>query len=473
MKEIIMKKSKIFHTYSLIVLFLVCTTSLFSYQANKQKSILDIRKNQNLSDIMTNKPLPSLKKIEYSSDHILVKFRSYIPDEFIKATINAFQITEYKVIPRINVFKIRVPENSTVDEMLSIMKQHQYVAYAEPDYIAYKTAEPNDTLFEYQYALYNEGQYIGPPGSPQGQASADIKATAAWEETKGSEDIIIAIIDTGIELTHPDLQNKIESSGYDFVHSDFEAEDDEGHGTFVAGIAAADTNNSEGMAGVAWNCKLLPVKVLDELGEGYYSWIINGIIWAVDHEADVVNLSLGGPADSYSLKNALQYANQNDVVVAAAAGNDGGSVVYPAAYDDYCLAVAATDYNDHRPAWSNFGSQIDVAAPGKLILSTYPTWLTPPGYIPYGFGDGTSASTPHVSGLAALIKSIKPWLTAEEIMYVIKYSADDVNESSHPGKDMFIGYGRINMEKALVPLVIEQQQMEETSSQTRLIKSLR
>jgi len=473
MKETIMKKSKIFHTYSLIAVFILCATGLFSYQVKEQKSILDIRNNQNLSDIMTNKPLPSLKKIAYSADHILVKFRPYIPDEFIKATINTFQISEYKVIPHINVFKIRVPENSSVDEMLYLMRQHQYVEFAEPDYVAYKTVEPNDTLFNYQYALYNEGQHVGPPGSPQGQPSADIKAPAAWEETKGSEDVIIAIVDTGIELTHPDLKNKIESSGYDFVNSDFEAEDDEGHGTFVAGIAAADTDNNEGMAGVAWNCKLLPVKVLDELGEGYYSWIIDGIIWAVDHEAAVVNLSLGGPADSYSLEAAVRYAHQNDIVVAAAAGNDGGSVIYPAAYDDYCLAVAATDYNDQRPAWSNCGTQIDVAAPGKWILSTYPTWLAPPGYLPYGWGDGTSASTPHVSGLAALIKSIKPLLTADEIMYVIKYSADDVNESSNPGNDVFIGYGRINMEKALVPLIIEQHKMEESSSKTGLIKSLR
>ncbi len=467
-----MKKSKIFHTYSLIAVFILCTTGLFSYQSKEQKSILDIQNNQNLSDIMTNKPLPSQSKIAYSTEYILVKFRSSIPDEYIKATINVFQISEYKVIPHINVFKIRVPENFSVDEMLYLMRQHQYVEFAEPDYIAYKTVTPNDTLFGYQYALYNEGQYVGPPGSPQGQASADIKATAAWEETKGSEDILIAIVDTGIELNHPDLRNKIESSGYDFVNSDFEAEDDEGHGTFVAGIAAADTNNNEGMAGVAWNCKLLPVKVLDDTGEGLYSWIMEGVIWAVDHDADVVNLSLGGSADSFSLKNAVQYAHQNDVVVAAASGNNGGFVLYPAAYDDYCLAVAATDYNDHRPSWSNFGSQIDVAAPGKWILSTYPTWLTPPGYIPYGWGDGTSASTPHVSGLAALIKSIKPWLTADEIMYVIKFSADDVNESSNPGKDIFIGYGRINMEKALVPLIIDQQKIEESSSKEGLIKSL-
>jgi subtilisin family serine protease len=278
-------------------------------------------------------------------------------------------------------------------------------------------------------------------------------------------------VDTGIDLYHPDLQNKIESSGRDFVNGDFEALDDEGHGTFVAGIAAAETNNNEGIAGVAWNCKLLPVKVLDDIGEGYYSWIIDGIIWAVDQEVAVVNLSLGGPVPAFSLENAVQYAHQNDVVVAAAAGNEGGAVIYPAAYDEYCLAVAATDYNDHRVPWSNYGSEIDVAAPGKRIISTVPTWLVPPGYLPYGFAQGTSLSTPHVSGLAALIKSLKPWITAEEAMYVIMYSADDINENNNPGKDVFIGYGRINMEKALAPIILEQQEMKK-NSETGLLKRL-
>jgi subtilisin family serine protease len=455
MQEDIMKKTKSLSVILISLSLLFFSANISAFQKKQIKSILDAKQDLSLSRTINQKVQPSPSQISYSSDHILVKFKSSIPDEYVKATMSSFQISEHKVIPRINVFKIKVPEYSSVQDMLYLMKQHQYVEYAEPDYVAYAFVTPNDNFFNYQYALYNSGQYIGPPGSPQGQSSADIKATLAWEITKGTEETLIAVVDSGIDLYHPDLQNKLESSGRDFVNGDFEALDDEGHGTFVAGIIAADTNNNEGIAGVAWNCKLLPVKVLDKTGEGFYSWIIEGIIWAVDNEAAVVNLSLGGPVGTYSLENAVQYAHQNDVVIASAGGNDGGSVVYPAAYDNYCLAVAATDYNDLRVSWSNPGSEIDVAAPGELIISTVPTWYFPPGSVPYGFASGTSFSTAHVSGMAALILSLKPWMTADEVMNVIRYSADDVNGDENPGKDTFIGYGRINMEKALVPIIIE------------------
>jgi len=154
------------------------------------------------------------------------------------------------------------------------------------------------------------------------------------------------------------------------------------------------------------------------------------------------------------LESAVKYAYDNDVVIAAAAGNDSSSVIYPAAYEAYCLAVAATDYDDMRTDWSNFGPEVDIAAPGERIVGPVPTWYWGPDSLPYAFGEGTSASTAHVTGLAALIKSIKPWLTSSEVMNVIRYSADDVNSSEYPGEDEFIGYGRINMEKALVPIKI-------------------
>jgi len=455
-----MKKTKTCNLFCFL-LFILYTAHGFSFQSNDKQIISYFQDDQSFSQRTNQKSLPSQDKISYSSDHILVKFKPSIPDEYVQATMNSFQIKEYNVIPQINVFKIKIPESLSTEDILYLMKQHQYVEYAEPDYVAYATATPNDNFFQYQYALYNSGQNIGPPGSPQGLSSADIKATLGWEETKGTEDTVIAILDTGIDLLHPDIGNKIESSGRDFVNNDFEAVDDDGHGTFVAGIAAAETDNNEGIAGVAWNCQLLPVKVLDEKGEGYYSWISQGIIWAVDQDVAVVNLSLGGPVESTTLLRALEYAYQNDVVVAAAAGNEGSSVLFPAAYTDYCLAVAATDYNDLRLNWSNTGPEIDVAAPGKRIVSTVPTWYFGTGSIPYGFGDGTSFSTCHVSGLAALIISIKPWMTAEDVMNVIKYSADDVNKNDNPGRDVFIGYGRINMEKSLVPLIIGQKKMDD------------
>jgi len=399
----------------------------------------------------------------YRPDEVLVKFKPTLSDQTIEATIASYQGKKIKRIPRINVYKIKIQTSTTLEETLFALRRNPDVEYAEPNYIAYITETPNDSLFDYQYALYNSGQDIGPPGSPQGEERADIKTTSTWEETKGEEEIIIAILDSGVDMDHPDLIEKIYSSGYDFINDDSDATDDEGHGTHVAGIAAAETHNDEGIAGVAWNCKILPVKILDDLGFGSYDQMIEGIIWAADNGADVINLSVGGVFPSITLENALKYAYDMNVVIVASAGNEGGAVSYPAAYDDYCLAVAATDYNDERVDFSNTGGlwesnsgpEIDVAAPGARIISTVPTWFWGPDSFPYAWGDGTSQASPHVAGLAALIKSVKPNLSAAQIMDVIRYSADDVNFVNNLGIDNYIGYGRINTAKALVPTVIK------------------
>ena len=149
---------------------------------------------------------------------------------------------------------------------------------------------------------------------------------------------------------------------------------------------------------------------------------------------------------------ALNYAKAKGVVIVASTGNEDDFVYYPAAYDEYCIAVAATDYNDERPWWSNPGPEVDVAAPGDRIISCAPTWYWGPGSFPYGYADGTSAAAPHVAGLAALIKDLKPWLRPDEIMDIIRYTADDVNSGTSPGFDEFLGYGRINLDRALVPI---------------------
>jgi subtilisin family serine protease len=419
---------------------------------------------------------------QYVPDEILVKFKPTLSEQTIKATITAYQSKKLKRISRIDVYKIQIQKSTTLEETLYALRRNPDVEYAEPNYITYVAETPNDPLFEYQYALSNPGS--GPPGSPQEKERPDIKATAAWEETKGDEDIIIAVLDTGVDYNHEDLAAKIwinqpeyngvngidddgngytdDIYGYDFVNDDGDPMDDNAHGTHVAGIAAAETDNGIGIAGVAWNCKILPAKIMDDQGEGVYSDMSEAIIWAADNGAHVINLSLGGDFPSQTLENALKIAYDKNIVIVAAAGNDAGAVIYPAAYDDYCLAVAATDDNDSRWVWSNFGPEIDVAAPGVDILSLVPSWFPgqvppwDPGDIPYGWiGDGTSMATPHVAGLAALIKSVKPWLTASEIMNVIRYTADDVNSANNLGRDDYIGYGRINMKKALVPIVIK------------------
>ena len=271
--------------------------------------------------------------------------------------------------------------------------------------------------------------------------------------------MIIGFVDTGLDFDHPELQNKYVSRGKDFVNSDDDATDDHGHGTHIASIAAAETNNGIGIAGVAWNCKILPAKAMSAAGSGSYSDIIEAVRWLADNGAHVINLSIGGDADSSALEDAMKYAYSLGVVLIAAAGNDSTGVLYPAAYDMYCLAVASTDYNDAHASWSNTGPQIDVAAPGERILGCVPTWY--PEQVwgdfdvdPYAYGYGTSSSAAFVSGLAALIKSLKPNLAVRDIMNIIRYSADDVNQDLFPGVDDNIGYGRINIENALSPIRI-------------------
>jgi len=395
-------------------------------------------------------------QVRYAPGQVIVKFKPSVSGLMKQSFFRAYRFRLVSRLAALESYLVEVSESSTVEGMVLALNQNPYVEYAEPNRLLRINVTPNDTQFKYQYALYNSGQQIGSvPGSPQGKSSADIKAPPAWEETEGRSAITIAVVDTGVDMLHPDLDSKIKSSGRDFVNNDFDATDDHGHGTMIAGIAAAETNNNEGIAGVTWNCKVLPVKVADESGLAYEDDVADGIRWAVDNGADVINLSLGSPEPTLLIRDAMKYAHDKNVVVVVAAGNTAGPVEYPAAYNAYCLAVSATDYNDLRTLWSSYGPEIDVAAPGDRILSTYPVNLSGP-YIPYAYGSGTSFSAPHVAGLAALIKSIKPGLKVEEIRKIIRYSADDVNASQFKGRDDYIGYGRINMEKALVPIKVTQ-----------------
>jgi len=387
----------------------------------------------------------------YATDRVLVRFRPGIAVQNIRPILRAYGSKSLASVPQIGLHIIEVPEGVSVTDFLSALQRNPDIESARPDPIIRITVRPGDKYFESQYALSNTGQALDDlPDRPQCTAGADISATGAWDQTKGDAGVIIPVLDTGVDMRHPDIENKITSRGKDFINNDNDATDDHRHGTHVAGIAAAETDNEMGIAGVAWNCTVLPGKIIAANGEGDYGSLIQALYWATDQGAQVINLSLGGEERDESLLAAVKYAYDKNVVVVAAAGNEGGPVLYPAAYDDYGLAVAATDYNDKQASWSNFGLEVDVAAPGVDILSLYPTWDIPSGFAPYAYASGTSMATPHVAGMAALIKSLKPWLTAGEVMNIIRYSADDVNSATFQGKDDQIGYGRINMERALV-----------------------
>lgn len=387
----------------------------------------------------------------YAPDRVLVRFQPGVADLTAESLLASYGFPAVSRIPGIGVYVVRTADGVSVMETLAMLRRNGDIELARPDYKARLADVPDDPYFaSHQWSLRNLGLVLDIPTT----AGADIKAVPAWDAAKGDPDVVIAVIDTGVDLGHPDLGPKIEFSGYDFANDDDDATDDHWHGTHVAGIAAAATGNAVGIAGVAWNCRILPIKVMDENGDGYYSWIAQGIVWAADNGADVINLSLGGEVDDPFLEDACRYAYERGAVIAAAAGNESSAVLYPAAYDAYVLAVTASNYDDAVAGFSNRGPAVDVAAPGVYIFSTVPRYYVGEGNPPYRFATGTSQAAPHVAGLAALIVSAKPDLPPADVMNVIRYTADDINRASYPGRDDFAGYGRINMERALVPYIL-------------------
>lgn len=347
--------------------------------------------------------------------------------------------------------------------MLRALRQEKGVAFAELDY-AVQTADafvPNDPEWPAQW---------GP---------SRIGAPVAWDVTTGTSDVVVAVLDTGVRLGHPDLAQNLwtnpgeipgngvddDANGkvddfwgwhffhewawhgteYDFVaKEDNQVHDENGHGTHVAGITGARMNNGVGIAGVAGGSRVMPVKVLDQDGYGWYSDMAQGIVYAVDSGAEVINLSVGGSVDSSTLRLAVDYARDRAVLIVAAAGNtedNHTAVLFPAAYEDV-LAVTATDQDDARAGFSNHGPEVDVAGPGVHVYSTWYTY-------DYFIKSGTSMAAPHVSGLAALMWSARPELTAAQVTRIITSTAADVNSDTHPGWDEYLGWGRIDAGRAL------------------------
>lgn len=325
------------------------------------------------------------------------------------------------------------------------------VAYAHPNYITRAAFSPNDTF-------YPTEQY-----GPQ-----TIRLPEAWDLTVGRTGVIVAVADSGFRLDHEEFQdasiwdnndppNDIDDDGNGFVDDfrgwDFINDDNNpsttgtqgNHGTHVMGILAAPTNNKKGIAGVA-QCTIMPLQVLNGLN-GTWAAISEAIEYAVDNGANVINYSAGGFGGAGILSDAVQYAYDNNVVVVGAAGNNNSSTLYfPAAYPG-SIAVAATGEDDVYYQQSNFGDYVDVSAPGIGIYSTLATGTTA-----YGFDLGTSMATPHVSGLIALMLSINPDLTIEEIRSHLRTNAVDLGD---PGYDEFFGAGRIDAKATLDAVALE------------------
>ena len=358
---------------------------------------------------------------------IIVKYRSGVSPGQMIVFGWSHGTANLKTVGDIKVQEVEITDGSSVGEKLTELQKDPSVEYAEPNYRRQAlVTTPNDTY----YASYQWNMPI-------------IRANYAWDVTRGNTSTVIAVIDTGVSLTHPDLASKI-IAGYDFADNDSNPMDEQGHGTHVAGIAAAITNNGIGVAGIDWNARIMPVRVLDENGSGLDSDIAEGIIWAADNGADVINMSLGGPSSfPQTLQSAVDHAyySHGVVVVAAVGNNPNGVPIYPAACS-HVIGVAATNSSDQRASFSNYGTFVDIAAPGETIASTY--WSG--GANGYALASGTSMATPHVAGLAALLVGQYPSYTPAQIEGEIETTAIDLGT---PGRDNYYGYGRIDAYNAV------------------------
>jgi len=349
------------------------------------------------------------------------------------------------------VYTLTISPDADIMKIVSSYSKDNAIEYAEPNYMYQACVIPNDPSFSQQWGLNQPNDH-------------DIDAPEAWDIETGNSNTIVAIVDTGIDYTHPDLTGNIWTNsheipgngidddgngfiddvrGWDFINNDNDPIDDFGHGTHCAGIVSAVTDNSVGIASIGWNCKIMALKGLDNNGNGYDTSLANAITYAVDNGANVISMSWGSSQSSQAIATALSYANSHGVVLVAAAGNSNARTRFYPAATSYVISVAATDSNDMKASFSNYGSWIDVAAPGAGIFSTMPTYhvtMNDQGYgMNYDYMSGTSMACPQVAGLIGLIKSRTPGLSPLEVKTILRSTVDSISANT-----FYVGVGRIN-----------------------------
>ena len=321
---------------------------------------------------------------------------------------------------------VGVPSGMSAEKLIQGYLSRSDVSYAEADQTAeMMSLTPNDTYYKIQK-----------------KAFTDMSITESWDITGGSSDIVVAVLDTGVDAGHPDLAGRILGDGYNFVAGIADTSDDNGHGTMSAGIIAAGVDNDTGLSGATQGCMLLPVKVLDAKGNGQVSNIASGIIYAADHGANVINLSLGCPDSSQALQDAVNYAYNKGIIVIAASGNTAATIQYPAACDHAIAVGAVTSANDFA-SYSSYGSQQALVAVGSGIFSTSLNGG-------YSVSSGTSNAAPFVASLAALLLSVNPAYTPDELTAIMENTSTDLGD---PGWDQYYGYGCVNFCAALSSVI--------------------
>lgn len=347
--------------------------------------------------------------VRYDPNRVIVDFKRGTRARAINAAFARAGVLPERKVARIGLYLVAAPEGKR-DQALTSLRRERSVEHVEREVVLDGLDTiPNDPAWPDQWGLRATG------------------FPKAWDVTRGSSEVVVAVLDTGIDASHPDLRGAT-VPGRDIVNRDDDPADDNGHGTAVAGIIAARGNNGIGLAGACWACLVMPVKVLGRDGTGTTTDVSAGIIWAADHGARVINLSLGAPGTTDALSGAVAYATGKDVVVVASAGNSGSAIPFYPAADDAVIGVAASNPGDELYSWSNRGVWVLVAAPGCNDA----TW--PGGE--YVLFCGTSAAAPLVAGVAALVRSAKPGATAQETVDAVEKAVDQI-----PGE---VRHGRIN-----------------------------
>ncbi len=384
---------------------------------------------------------------EYVPDEVLVKLRPGYTLETVAASLWP-NVVEFEdgddALKTLSIWVLRVPPGQ-VPPVVAALQGSPAVEFAEPNYIAQAYFIPNDPGLVQQTYLWN------------------IQMAQAWDVTLGTPSVVVAVIDTGVDVAHPDLAAKIwhnlgelgtdaagndkrtngldddgdgyvdDWQGWNVVGNSGNVQDDHGHGTHVAGIIAADTNNGQGIAGVAPGALIMPLKALDSTGFGTYAQVAEAILYTADHGAQVINLSLGSPSPSGLLKAAIDYASTHGSIVVAAVGDSGSlGVNYPANYPTV-VGVGATDSNNQLASFSTYGNAVKLVAPGVGIYSTFPGGT-------YAQFSGSSMAAAHVSGVAALLASLPQFDTPDKIRAALQSSATDLGD---PGWDMYYGFGLV------------------------------
>ncbi len=402
----------------------------------------------------------------FSKNELIVEFKTKIArnktklfktNKRLKHINDSLKLESFKIIGNKktrSTFLLKFKNDSDIKAIIDVYLKTNLFEYVEPNFIGSghgcMQTTPNDTFYaSRQWSHANNGTFTLSPST----VDADIDTDLAWDITQGDPNLIVAILDSGIKLDHPEFAGRI-IAGFDYVNNDTNPTDDHGHGTNVAGIALAKGNNAIGYAGVNWNSKIMPIKVLDNNNNGFYSWWADGIFFAVDNGAKVINLSAGGFDASTLLLNAINYAFTNNVSVVVSTGNQNSTIQYPAKYAN-AFAIGATNSNDKRSSpffWSatsgsNFGAELDFVAPGNYIYGLNHLSNT-------NFNDrwgGTSQAAPHVAGVISLMLSINPSLTVSQIRSIFEQTSQDLVGDSFDtvGWDQYYGFGRINAFAAL------------------------